>query len=433
MALARQPHMVSLRKGQDLMDWTTSTRPGLIFVNVLGFLMAPGCATRSPEAPIHPPEGFTAVTWEDVGPFTDDGDYPAYRRALEASAAWARAQPQEKELSFGPGKISIARVRSALEGLVALAASAPDAASFAALTKERFVPWRAVAPESKRMLVTGYYVPELEGSLLPAPEFPVPVYGVPTDLVSVPLGDFIPELKGKLVRGRRVKDKLVPYFTRNEIRESQVLAGRAPVVAWARSEWDAFVMEVQGSGVLKLPDGGEKMLGYADQNGQGYRAVGKLLLDEKKIPKEQMSMQAIGAYLEQNPAEARRVLDSNPSFVFFRVSEGGAKGSLGFSLTPERSVAVDMRKFPAGAAALLKTEHPTLDSQGNIASKGAFARFVVNHDTGGAIRGLARTDFFWGQGKVAFEKAGLMQHPGDYYLLLPKESPSAPLSLSQSQ
>ena len=124
-----------------------------------------------------------------MGPFTDDGDFPVYRRALEASAAWARAQPQEKELSFGPGKISVARVRSSLESLVALAASAPDAASFAALTKERFVPWKAAAPESKRMLVTGYYVPELEGSLLPAPEFPVPVFGVPTDLVNVPLGD----------------------------------------------------------------------------------------------------------------------------------------------------------------------------------------------------------------------------------------------------
>lgn len=387
---------------------------------VLSMALVPGCATRAPEGPVHAPEGFTAVTWDDVGPFTDDGDFSAYVRALEASVSWARTQPPEKELAFGPSKIPLVRVRASLESLAALARTSPDAAAFAARAKDAFVPWKAVAPESKRLLVTGYYVPELEGSLDPAPEFPVPVYGVPTDLVSVPLGDFLPELKGKLVRGRRVKDKLVPYFTRNEIRESQALAGRAPVVAWARSEWDAFVMEVQGSGVLKLPDGGERLLGYADQNGQGYRAVGKLLLDEKKIPKERMSMQAIGAYLERHPEEARRVLDSNPSFVFFRVSEGSAKGSLGFALTPERSVAVDMRKFPAGGAALLKTEHPTLDAQGHIVSKGSFARFVVNQDTGGAIRGLARTDFFWGQGKAAFEKAGLMQHPGDYYLLLPK-------------
>lgn len=390
-----------------------------LFVFLAAVLFA-GCVSRAPKGPVHPPEGFTAVSWNDVGVFADDGDFPSFQKALEASLAWANAQPPEKELSFGVGKIPVARVHAALEKLLGFARSARSADAFSAMLKEHFVPWKAVAPESKRLLVTGYYIPEIEGSLEPSPEHPVPVYGVPTDLVGVSLGDFLPELKGKTIRGRVDQNKLVPYYSRKEIREKNALEGKAPVVAWARSEWDTFVMEVQGSGVLKLASGEEVLLGYASQNGQSYKAVGKLLLDEKKIPKEQMSMQAIGAYLEKNPDELRRVLDSNPSFVFFEASQGGARGSLGFALTPERSVAVDMRKFPAAAAALLKTEHPTLDAQGNVVSKGSFARFVVNQDTGGAIRGLARADFFWGQGKSAFEKAGPMQHPGEYYLLLPK-------------
>jgi membrane-bound lytic murein transglycosylase A len=374
-----------------------------------------GCATRAPE---HAPEGFAAVDWKDVGTFVDAGDFGAFRAALAASLAWARDQPEETPLSFGDGKIPMARVRASLEELARLAEAAPDTATFVALTMKKFTAWKAVAAEGKRLLVTGYYVPEIAGSLEPDPAFPVPVYGVPDDLVSVPLGEFLPELQGRVVRGRRVKDKILPYWPRSAIRKDGVLDGRAPVIAWARSEWDTFVMEVQGSGVLRLPDGTERLLGYAEQNGQSYKAVGKLLLDEKRIPKERMSMQAIGAWLEANPGQTRRVLDSNPSFVFFRTSEGKAKGSLGFALTPERSVAVDMRRFPAGAPALLRTEKPLIDAGGKVASGGVFARLVFNQDTGGAIRGFARADFFWGQGKTAFEKAGAMQHPGEYFLLL---------------
>ena len=149
--------------------------------------------------------------------------------------------------------------------------------------------------------------------------------------------------------------------------------------------------------------------------------MGKLLLQENKVPKEKMSMQAIGKYLEQNPNELRRVLDYNPSFVFFEKTTGRAKGSLGFPLTAGRSVAVDYSRFPQGALGFVDTHEPTIDAKGNVTSGASLSRYVLNQDTGGAIRGQGRMDFFWGAGTEALEKAGAMQHNGKYYLILKKQ------------
>ena len=191
---------------------------------------------------------------------------------------------------------------------------------------------------------------------------------------------------------------------------------------------DFFFLEVQGSGSLRLPDGGRRRIGWAGGNGRPYRSIGKLLIDEGVIPREQMSMQALRSWLAANPQEIERVLDYNESMVFFRYLDGAPKGSLGLEVMAERSIATDHKLLPSGALAFLQTTIPTRAEDGSTVSGGPLGRFVLNQDTGGAIRGADRADFYWGPGELAAERAGLMKQRGQLVFLVPKAAGPAPES-----
>jgi membrane-bound lytic murein transglycosylase A len=268
------------------------------------------------------------------------------------------------------------------------------------------------------MLVTGYYEPVVEASERQSLEYPVPVLGLPDDLLEVRLEAFDPRYRGERLFGRVEGRQLVPYWRRAEI-DAGRLAGRALELAWARDPVDVFFMEIQGSGTLRFPDGREQRVGYAGANGRAYRAIGRLLIDEGHVPREAMSMQAIRAWLAAHPGERERVLQHNESYVFFRPLSGPPEGSLGRPLTPGRSVATDARLFPPGALAFLETERPERGLNGAVRWV-PLARFVLNQDTGGAIRGAGRADFFWGRGETAVFAAGLMRQPGRLYFLVPR-------------
>ena len=193
----------------------------------------------------------------------------------------------------------------------------------------------------------------------------MPVFGLPDDLVEVRLEAFDSRYRGERLFGRVDGRRLVPYWRRAEI-DAGRLAGRGLELAWARDPVDVFFMEIQGSGTLRFPDGREQRVGYAGANGRAYRAIGRLLIEEGRVPREAMSMQAIRAWLAANPGERQRVLQHNESFIFFRPLAGPPEGSLGRPLTPGRSIATDSRLFPPGALAFLDTEQPEQEPDGAV-------------------------------------------------------------------
>lgn len=259
-----------------------------------------------------------------------------------------------------------------------------------------------------KAFATGYYEPEIHGCRERRPGCEVPIYGVPTDLIDVDLGLFSDDLKGKKIRGRVEGRNFVPYFDRTAIEEGK-LQGRAPVIAYANDPVEIFFLQVQGSGRLRLPDGGVMRIGYAGQNGRDYTGIGKLMRDRGLLGPGQASMQGIMAYLRQDPEEGRAIMRENKSFVFFKELTGpGPLGAMGLPVTGWTSAAVDPKFVPLGAPAFLSMDRT--DATG----------LWVAQDTGGAIKGANRFDTFWGAGDDARAIAGGMSARGTAWLLLPK-------------
>ncbi len=220
------------------------------------------------------------------------------------------------------------------------------------------------------------------------------------------------------LRGKLQGNKVVPYFTRTEI-ENGTFRGKP--IAWAEDAVELFFLQIQGSGRIELPDGSHLRVGYADQNGHPYKSIGKILVDRGELKLEQASMQGIKAWGAANPDKLPELLNSNPSYVFFRELPNGLSGplgALGVPLTAGRSIAVDPKYIPLGAPVFLSTTYPNSGQPLN--------RLMLAQDTGGAIRGAVRADFFWGFGNEAGELAGRMKQKGRLWVLLPKDYPVLP-------
>jgi membrane-bound lytic murein transglycosylase A len=238
----------------------------------------------------------------------------------------------------------------------------------------------------------------------------VPLYARPRDLINVDLGLFRPEWKGQHIAGKVAKTQLVPYDDRTEI-EKNSLHGRTHVFLWVDDPIDAFFLAIQGSGRVRLPNGRFVRVGYDGANGRAYVAIGRVLAEMDEIEKP-VTMQKIRAWLATHPGRAQEIMNKNPSYVFFRrITGDGPIGAEGVALTPRRSVAVDPAFVTLGVPLWLDA------SDGNGAS---VERLMIAQDTGGAIKGPVRGDFFWGAGQDAEAEAGAMQSKGRYYILLPK-------------
>jgi membrane-bound lytic murein transglycosylase A len=267
-------------------------------------------------------------------------------------------------------------------------------------------------------LITGYYEPLLMGARTPSAEFTAPLYSPPSDLLIVDLTSLYPELKGKSVRGRLDGNRVVPYYTRAELPTDPALRGKE--IVWISNALDAFLLEIQGSGRVQLPNGEVIRLQYADQNGQPYRSIGRYLVEKGELTVEQATMPGIRAWLGANPQRLQEVFNANPSVVFFSEAplgdpNVGPKGAQGIPLTPGRSIAVDPAIVPLGSPVFLSTTLP--------ASEAPLQRLVIAQDTGGAISGAPRADFFWGTGPDAGELAGKMRQSGSMWLLWPRDVP----------
>lgn len=277
-----------------------------------------------------------------------------------------------------------------------------------------FRPWMLVNPDDTREgRVTGYYEPVVRGSRTQRPPYQTPVFAPPDDLIVVDLAELYPELKHMRLRGRIDGRKLVPYFNRAEwSTEETRRAGQA--LLWLDDPVDFFFLQIQGSGQVEFDDGSRVRIGYADQNGHPYRSIGTWLIERGELKAHEASMQGIKAWAAKNPRRLQELLNANPSLVFFRelpVKGDGPPGALGVPLTPERSIAVDPRHTPLGAPVWLATTWPN----GNE----ALNRLMLAQDTGGAIRGPVRADFYWGSGPVPGALAGKMKQAGRMWVLLP--------------
>ncbi len=365
----------------------------------------PAVAAPTPAAP--PAKPLQAASWSDLPGWGDD----------DASAAWPAFLQSCRGLA---GKSQWPLWRPACDEAKAFDAAARSPAALRRFFEARFEPYLLTNPDgSTSGMVTGYYEPLLRGARTRGSAYREPVLGVPGDLLTIELGDVLPELKNMRLRGRLQGNKVVPYYSRAEIVEREKnYADR--VLLWVDDAVELFFLQIQGSGRVKLPDGSMVRVGYADQNGHPYQSVGRLLVERGELKLEQASMQGIQAWARANPAKLNDLLNANPSYVFFREmpvaapkngEPDGPLGALGVPLSPGRSIAVDPRHVPLGAPVFLATTQPN--------SAAPLNRLMLAQDTGGAIRGVVRADFFWGFGAEAGNQAGRMKQSGQMWVLLP--------------
>ncbi|HRD71352.1 MAG TPA: MltA domain-containing protein [Legionella sp.] len=285
--------------------------------------------------------------------------------------------------------------------------------------QEWFAPVEFYDKKPVKGLFTGYYMPLLKGSYTQTEEYNVPLYEVPSDLVTVDLDLFMPNMKHRKIMGRIEGNKLLPYYTREQINHGAI-KNKARVLLWINSPVDRLFLEIQGSGIVEFEDGSRIFVGYDGQNGAPYTAIAGVLIKKGIMTKHNASMQAIKRYLEANPKEMNRVINQNKSFIFFRkLSLDAALGSQGVALTPGYSMAIDRQWIPMGAPLWLSTTRP--DSNKPDKSK-PMQRLMIAQDTGGAIKGKVRGDVFWGGGDKATLIAGHMKNEGHYWLLLPRHA-----------
>lgn len=395
---------------------------------LFGAALLAGCVTAPPPAVAPPTVAPPAAVPPPAAP-----SLPAVYRPAPWSAlpGWSDDEVQSAWPAFRVGcrALVAAAVKQALWQSTCNTAAALDGrhpAAVRAFFETYFIPYQVLAADgSDTGRITGYYEPLLAGSRTKTARFSVPLYAVPDDLLTIDLTALYPELKGKRLRGRVEGRRVIPYWPRADIE-----TGRAPIdgkaLVYVEDPVEAFFLQIQGSGRIKLEDGTVMRVGYADQNGHPYRSIGTVLIDRGELTLAQASMQGIRAWGRRNADKLPALLDENPSYVFFRdvpppepgtleAEIDGPYGSLGVPLLRERTIAVDTRSIPLGAPVYLATTYPL--------STRPLQRLMLAQDTGGAIRGAVRGDFFWGFGDDAGREAGRMRQDGRMWILWPKDAP----------
>jgi membrane-bound lytic murein transglycosylase A len=387
-------------------------------MRILAAVLLAALAACAPKPPPAPPLAFRAATFADLPGYAAD-------RVAEALPALNRSCVR-----------MVARGAAALDGLerygtgqdwqpfcTALNALKPgDDAGLRRLVERELQPMAVIGDGKAEGLFTGYYEPLVRGSRQRGGAYTVPLYRQPTDLVQVDLGEFRDSLKGQRIAGRVRDGRLKPYEDRAAI-ETGALAGKNLELVWLDDAADAFFLQVQGSGLVQMPDGKQMRVGFAAQNGHGYVAVGKVMIERGLLSREEVSMQSIRAWLRANPSAAAELLRQNPSYVFFRElpapkdDSDGPPGAQGVALLPGRSLAVDRGLHAMGLPLWLAATRPSAQPPHDDLP---LQRLMVAQDTGGAIRGAVRGDVFWGHGPEAESIAGRMKHPGKIWLLLPR-------------
>lgn len=321
-------------------------------------------------------------------------------------SAWSSWQSSCKALAKRSGWENVCRASTQV--------NAQDNAAIRQYFENYFQAYQLSDGNKDSGLITGYYEPLLKGNLKPDAQAKHPLYPSPNDMLSVELNQVYARLAGMRLRGRLEGNRVVPYYTAAEI-----VSGKGPqpasAIAWVNDPVELMFLQIQGSGRIELPDGKLIRVGYADQNGHPYQSLGRWLIDQGELKAHQASMQGIKAWAQANPKRINELWAANPSYVFFRRlpnADGGPPGALGVPLTPQASVAVDARYIRLGTPLWLSTTRPLSDVP--------MVNMVHAQDTGGAIKGVVRADYFWGFGESAGAEAGRMKQRGKMWAMLPK-------------
>jgi len=356
----------------------------LLIFSVLFFL---GCAPKYEQKPHISKANFQEGTWEEIKGFKEDNleiAFNVFKKGCEKSKRYKNLKEicELTKTDITPNKFFL----------------------------ENFTPYRLIGNDgSEQGLITGYYEPILNGSLTKTEKFQYPIYKKPKDLLIIDLSDAYEELKNYRLRGKLVGNKVIAYDNRESIELGK--NKNLEPICYVDNKVDLFFLHIQGSGKVKLQDGNILNVGYAGQNGRSYFAIGKKLIEDGHLQKEEVSLQTIKAWLENNPQRIDEILNTNESYVFFQESKQTATGSLGVELVGGRNLAVDPKYIPLGFPVFIDTTNP-IDEK-------PIQRLMVAADTGGAIKGEIRADFFFGNGKEAKELAGKMKQKGSLYILLP--------------
>lgn len=355
--------------------------------------------TPPPSSPAKPKPNLKATKWSELAGWSNDDFLPAWEAFLKSCATLGKQPLWQKSCT---ATVSITQ---------------PDNATLKDLFEKNFVPYQILNPDgSDEGLITGYYEPLLQGSRKPSERYRFPLYTAPNELLVIDLGTVYPEVENTKLRGRLNGRNVVPFYSRAEIMNNpEILSGYE--FLWVDDEIELFFLQIQGSGRIELENGEILKIGYAEHNGHPYRSIGQLLVQKGELPLEKASMQGIKQWGQQNPEKLDNLLQQNSRFIFFRELPNdlsGPLGALGVPLTAGRSIAIDPRAAPLGAPVFLATTWPNTDKP--------LQRLMVAQDTGNAIKGNVRADFFWGFGPEAANQAGKMKQSGKMWVLMPEDS-----------
>jgi len=379
-----------------------------------------GCYPVLKKEAVQPEEALRQVRFFPPK-FSDDMDRDSLAQGVRGSLQYLNRLSPETIFHYGPQDFTRRQVRESLEAFLDLLSKGLPPDRLNKEIRKQFRIYRAAGRVGeKRVLFTGYFEPLYEGSLSADDTFKYPLYRRPDDLLRIDLSPFGDKFAGETITARIEGRKVLPYYSRDQIEEEKVLQGKGLELAWLKDPVDVAFLHIQGSGRLKLPDGKDILVHYQAANGRPYRSIGRYMIEKGFLTREEASMQGIRKYLTEHPEVLDMVLNYNPSYVFFQQEEIGPLGNINVVLTPGRSIALDSRIFPKGALGFISSEKPVVNDRGEITGWTKFSRFVLNQDTGGAIKGAGRVDIFWGNGPYAELAAGNLRHEGELYILIKK-------------
>lgn len=379
-----------------------------------------GCRPTLKEEVSHPEEALLPVRFFPPT-FQDDMDLDSLKTVIKRNFVYLNRINPESIYIYGPHRFTCKQVLESQEAFLSLISENHDWKKLNRKIRKQFRIYRAAGRAgNNKVLFTGYFEPVFDASLTPNDTYQYPLYKMPEDLLKIDLSLFSDRYKGERIIARIDGNRVLPYYTRQQIDGESILDDRGLEIAWLRDPVDAIFLHIQGSGRLRLANGKTIRVGYQAANGRPYQSIGRYMIKNNFLTKEAVSMQAIREYLSEHPEVSQEVLNYNPSYVFFRILEGEPLGNINIPIVPGRSLALDSRIFPKGALAFISCQKPTVDGEGRITGWQDFSRFVMNQDTGGAIKGAGRADLFWGTGPYAAIAAGHMKHEGELYLLMLK-------------
>ena len=386
-------------------------------------LLGLGACMRPPLIVTKPEEALSPVSSSRLRTLRDDLDFRDLATSVRMSLDYYTKLPPQTPFVLGTDRVTALDMAATLQEFLLIIENDSLAADrkFDQI-RDSFLFYRAAGSNGGgRMLFTGYYEPTLSCRLAADETFRYPLYRKPDDIIEIDLSQFGEGFPRNRIFGRLDGKKIIPYYSRQDIDREKMLAGKGLEILWCSDNVDIYVLQVQGSGKVDLGNGTILSVLYDGSNGRPYKSIGKYLIDSGAMMKEKMSMQAIREYLRSHPDQLAGVLDQNPSYVFFRLDTGPSLGNIGVALTPWRSIATDSKLFPKGALGIISSQKPVIEN-GMIKSWVPFTRFVLNQDTGGAIKGGGRVDLFCGQGPDAELTAGNLQHEGELYFLVRKKA-----------